>query len=466
VTPGERAATTSHRLTRGEMARKAVHMGVGLIAFTLRWLGPWLGALCAATAIFFNLAVLPRLGGRALWRQTEQERGRSLGIVLYPVAVLLLILVFHRRLEVAAAMWGVLAFGDGMAGIFGMTLGRHKLPWNPGKSWIGTAAYWVFGTAAAWVLLLWTAPGRYDGLELFALAACAAAALLAALMESLPQGLDDNIGVPLVAGLLLLGLLHSEGGWSLVGERGFLVQLAFGAAVNLVLALAAHAARSVNLSGAAAGFLVGTAIWAFLGWPGFLLLAAFFVLGSAATKLGYGHKAAAKLAQEDGGRRGARHALANCLVAVVCAVLAATTPYGLLFSLAFAAAFATAAADTAGSEIGQLYGRRAYLPTTFRRVPPGTHGAVSVEGTLAGVAASLVLGGLGAAVGLYPWPGAVLVAAAAFVGTTVESILGATVETDGLLDNEAMNFLNSLIGALVAFGLAALLAGRALLPIS
>jgi uncharacterized membrane protein len=79
-----------------------------------------------------------------------------------------------------------------------------------------------------------------------------------------------------------------------------------------------------------------------------------------------------------------------------------------------------------------------------------------MEGTVAGVAASLVVGGAGAAVGLFPWLGAVLVAVAAFVGTTVESVLGATVETDGLLDNEAMNFLNTLIGALVALGLAAL----------
>ena len=52
-------------------------------------------------------------------------------------------------------------------------------------------------------------------------------------------------------------------------------------------------------------------IYAFLDWRGYLLLLAFFVIGSAATKLGYRKKAAAKLAQEDKGRRGARHALAN-----------------------------------------------------------------------------------------------------------------------------------------------------------
>lgn len=449
-----------HPLTRGELMRKTVHMGVGLIAFTLHWLGPWWGALAALSAVVFNLAILPRLGGRALWRGHEKDSGRSLGIVLYPVAVLLLILVFNQRLEVAAAMWGVLAFGDGMAGLIGMAFGRRKLPWNPGKSWAGTAAFAVFGTLGAWILLLWTAagqsPGRYDGDEamLFTFVCCAVTAVVAGLLESLPQGLDDNIGVPMVGGLLLLGLLLSRDGWDVVLEPEFLTSAAIGMGVNVLLAGLAYMARSVNLSGALAGWLVGSVIWAFLGWQGFLLLLAFFILGSAATKLGYQRKAEAKLAQEDGGRRGARHAFANAGVALVCAVLAATTPYPVLFALAFAAAFATAASDTAGSEIGQLYGRRAYLPTTFRPVPPGTDGAVSVEGTVAGILASLLLGALGAAVGLFPWVGVAVVAVAAFVGTTLESILGATVESRGLLDNEAMNFLNTLVGALVAAGAA------------
>ncbi|HUO87491.1 MAG TPA: DUF92 domain-containing protein, partial [Thermoanaerobaculia bacterium] len=326
------AAVPATGLTAGELARKVVHMAVGLLAFTLVWLGPAWGALVAALAVVFNLAVLPRLGGRRLYRADELAAGRSAGIVLYPVAVLLLIVVFHRRLEVAAAVWGILAFGDGMASIVGMTLGRKKLPWNPRKSWIGTAAYALFGTAGAWALLTWTAPDRYEAG--FALAAAAAAALVAAAIESLPQGLDDNLGVPLVTGLFLLGVLWSEGGWGVVGEPAFLTALAIGAAVNLVLAAAGWAARTVDLSGAVAGFLLGTTLFAFAGWQAYLLLLVFFVLGSGATKLGYRRKAEAKLAQEGGGRRGARHALANTAVAVACGVFAATTPYGLLFALA------------------------------------------------------------------------------------------------------------------------------------
>lgn len=444
-------------LTRGEIARKVVHMGVGLIAFSLHYLGPFYAAILAAVALASNVFVLPRVGGRKLWRDAEHQSGTSLGIILYPLAVLLLILAFYQKLEVAAAAWGILAFGDGMASLVGMSIGRHKLSWNPRKSWEGTTAYVIFGTAAATALLIWTP--RDHAYELgFAFAVCFATAVLAAALESLPQGLDDNIGVPLVSGLFLLGLVLTEGHWSgFLAQEGLTVRLLVAVLVNAALAGTAYAARTVDRSGVIGGFLVGFLIYAFLDWRGYMLLLAFFVIGSACTKFGYKRKAAAKLAQENKGRRGARHAFANAGVATACALFVALTPYPIVFGLAFAGAFATAVADTASSEIGQLLGRRTFLITTFRPVPRGTEGAVSLEGTLAGIFASLIIAALGAVVGLFPWLGVPFVVLAAFVGTTFESVVGAALEKRQLLDNEALNFLNTLVGALIAAAFAPLL---------
>jgi len=439
-------------LSGNELLRKVTHMSMGLFAFAVGWLGPVWSAILAASALVFNLFLFPRIGGRRLYREHEHAAGSSLGIVLYPLAVLILILVFSRKLEVAAATWGILAFGDGMASVAGMTLGRSKLPWNPKKSWIGSLAYVFFGGIAAAALLVWTArwtPGDYSWP--FAFAVCGAATLLAAALESLPQGLDDNIGVPLVSGLFLLGLVLTQGHWAgFLATDGLAFRLLMAAVVNAALAGTAYAAKTVDLSGVVVGFLVGFAIYAFLDWRGYLLLLAFFVIGSACTKFGYKSKAAAKIAQEGGGRRGARHALANAGVATACALFAALTDHPVLFGLAFAGAFATAAADTSSSEIGQVIGRRTFLLTTFRPVPRGTEGAVSLEGTLTGVIASAVLAALGALVGLYPWAGVLPIVVAAFVGTTFESLVGATLEKRQLLDNEALNFLNTLVGALVA----------------
>jgi len=443
------------RLTGAELARKVVHIGSGGLAFAVRPLGLWGALAMAVAAVLHNLLLLPRYGGRRLWRADESARGHSPGIVLYPVAVLLLLLLYGTRLEVAAAAWGILAFGDGMAGLAGLALGRgNPLPWNPAKSWAGMVAFTLFGGAGAAALLLWTAPGRYE--TGFALALGFAAAAFAALLESQPQGLDDNLGVPLLAGLLLYCLTLTRGSWSAVATPELLRGAALGLAVNVALAGAAYAARGVDRSGALAGILLGTAIWAFVGWQGFALLFAFVALGTAATRVGYEEKARRRLAQERGGRRGARNAFAKVTVPALAALLAATTGRFELFALAMAGALATAAADTCSSEIGQLYGRRAILLTTLRPVPRGTGGAVSLEGTAAGLAAALAIAALGAALGLFAWTAAPWVALAAVVANALESVAGATLEERGLLDNDGVNFLSSLAGALVAASLTAL----------
>jgi uncharacterized protein (TIGR00297 family) len=414
--------------------------------------------VCAGSAVLFNLLILPRIGGRHLWRESETKRGSSLGILLYPVSILILLLAFHRRLEVVAAIWGILAFGDGMASLVGMSLGSRKLPWNPRKSWMGSLAFFLFGGVAATVLLQWTVPGTYS--LAFAATVCGVTAAFAALLESMPQGLDDNIGVPLLSGLLLFCLVLTQGHWlTWFSEPSFGRTVAFAVVVNLILAGTAFALRGVDGSGMVGGFLIGFLVWMGLGGAGFSLLLAFFVLGTALTKLGYRRKAEQNLAQEKGGRRGARHALANGATAAGCAIFAATTPLPEVFALGFAGALATAVADTAGSEVGQLWGRRTFLVTTLRPVPRGTQGAVSLEGTVAGILASVVVAALGVAGGLFGPLGALVVVVAAFLGTLLESVVGATLERHGLLDNEGVNFLNTLMGALLAAGLGALAAG-------
>jgi uncharacterized protein (TIGR00297 family) len=443
-------------LSGRELARKLVHMAVGGIAFAVRPLGPLGAVACAAAAVVHNAFLFPLYGGRKLWRAGETSSGYALGIVLYPVTVLLLLLLYWNRLEVAAAVWGILAFGDGMAGIAGPALGRsNPLPWNPRKSWAGSLAFLLFGGAGAFALLQWTAPGRYE--TGFALAVAAAVAAFAAVLESLPQGLDDNFGVPLVTSVLLACLLATQGHWGVATTPEFLAAAGVGLAVNLVLAGAAYATGGVGVGGALTGTLLGSTIWAFAGWRGFALLFAFFVLGTAATKAGYARKAAAGIAQEKGGRRGPGNALSKTTVPALAAVFAATTDRPVLFLLALAGAFATAAMDTVSSEIGKAWGRRTFLITTLKPVPRGTDGAVSLEGTLAGLAAALALGGLGWALALFPAAGAAAVVVAAFVATTLESLVGATLEKRGLLDNDAVNFLNSLAGALLAAGAGALI---------
>ena len=460
----------------GELKRKAVHVSMGGFAFALRYLTPLQAMGCAAFALAFNLVALHRLTRRALLRPDEKERGYSTGIALYPAAVLALIAVFHDRMELAAASWALIAFGDGMAAVVGVTLGGPKLPWNRGKSWSGLVGFVGWGTLLSAVLIRWTQHGALDApktwigpsfldaggngpisSQSFLMLGCLAAAIAAAIAESLPTGIDDNIAVPVIGGASLYAATLVEPARIQLASTTIGHQAAWGIAVNTLLAIGAFAARGVGMSGAISGWILGVVLFAFGGWRGFLMLFLFFVLGTACTKLGRKKKEALGIAQEKGGRRGAKNALANTTAGVVFAFLMMATPYKTPFALALVAAFATAAADTVSSEIGQAYGRTTYLGTSFRRVPPGTDGAVSLEGTLAGIAASAVLAFAAAATGFIPHAAAWVVVGAAFIGTTLESYLGATLERMKALDNEAVNFANTLAGGLAAMGIWALL---------
>ncbi|GAH71132.1 unnamed protein product, partial [marine sediment metagenome] len=184
--------------------------------------------------------------------------------------------------------------------------------------------------------------------------------------------------------------------------------LIIAAAVNAALAAISFAVGAVSLSGVAGGFIVGLVILYCGGWGAFGILVMFFAMGSAATKLGYTSKAALGVAQEEKGRRGARHAFANCGAPAIAAVIfwGGTSEVALWGEAswalaAFTAAFATALFDTVSSEIGQLYGRHPFLITTLKAVPVGTDGAVSLEGTAAGLAAAAAMAAAGALFGLY-----------------------------------------------------------------
>lgn len=218
--------------------------------------------------------------------------------------------------------------------------------------------------------------------------------------------------------------------------------------ITAAFATLAYMLGMVSRSGALGGFLVGTLIYTCLGPQGFLVLAFFVVGGSILTRLGYERKRRSGTAESSGGRRGARNALANCGVAVACALLAAVTSTGL-FTAAFVASLGAAFADTAESEVGQLYSRTPRRLTDLRRVAPGTDGAVSLPGTLAGIAAASLTATLGLALGMVESQGAAIaVACAAFLGTVFDSLIGAIAPRAG---NELTNTLCTLAAAILAF---------------
>ena len=415
----------------------------------------WQGALLASIALVFNLLLLPRLGGRRLYRPVDDARGFPLGILLYPLAVLLLIVTFPTRLDIVAAAWAILAFGDGAATLVGRWARPRPLPWNREKTVAGTLAFIIIGGAAAVAFAAWTRPAVVPPPAwVWVVCAPLAAAIAAALVETLPVRLDDNISVPFAAGAVLwfASMMSADAMRPSAGSMIAALPSAIG--VNLAFAWLGYRARTVSVSGATGGAIVGMIIYTTGGAAAWLFLFITFVVASVASRLGLQRKVMLGIAEGRGGRRGAGNAIANCGVAVIAAVAAVTTPHTTAALLAFVAALTAGGSDTVASEIGKAWGRSTFLVTTVRRVKPGTPGAVSLEGTAAGVVAALALAAIGVAFGLASRSAMVPIAVAATIGALVESALGATLEGPGILNNDMLNFINTAIAAAVVLAIA------------
>jgi uncharacterized protein (TIGR00297 family) len=228
--------------------------------------------------------------------------------------------------------------------------------------------------------------------------------------------------------------------------------IAIAALVTLFFAILARKLRGVTRSGTAAGAAVCFLLYAGAGPGAFAALVSVFVLTWLATRVGYKKKQRIGVAEPLSGRNAAQ-VLANLGVAAACAAIyLATRQISLLAGVA--AALSEAAGDTVSSEVGQARGDHARLITTWKRVPPGTDGGVSLTGTLAGVAGATVVSLICVLTKFLPvkWLGISVLAAV--IGIITDSFLGALLERRGFLNNEAVNFLSTLVAAGLAMFLA------------
>ncbi|RZM78635.1 TIGR00297 family protein [Leptolyngbya iicbica] len=211
-------------------------------------------------------------------------------------------------------------------------------------------------------------------------------------------------------------------------------------------------------------WVLGVLVWGCLGWQGYTVVMVYFLVGTAVTRIGMAEKEAAGIAEKRSGVRGPENVWGSALTATLCAIgifvaqqgwLTETNLWVGLLSLGYVASFATKLSDTTASEVGKAYGKRTFLITTLRPVPAGTEGAVSLEGTLAGVVGSAVMAAVGLATGLITPVGALLCLIAAFIATNAESVIGATLQEQlPWLTNELVNIVNTTIGAIAAILLA------------
>ena len=223
--------------------------------------------------------------------------------------------------------------------------------------------------------------------------------------------------------------------------------------INTILIALAQTLPLLTKAGWVHAGLLGTLLWGGIGWRAWLAVVVYLVMGSTVTRLGWRIKKREGLEQSRGGRRGPENVWGSAATGAALAVLIGTglEPRALLM-VGFAASFSAKLADTFGSEIGKRWGHTTVLITTFRRVPAGTEGAISLEGTLASAVGSSLMTAVMWSLGLLNTvQQAVVVTVVGLIATIAESFLGALAQNRiSWLSNELVNALQTAFAALLA----------------
>jgi len=232
-------------------------------------------------------------------------------------------------------------------------------------------------------------------------------------------------------------------------SQGWLIAIALNTIFGAIALILPR--KVLTTTGIYHAWALGITIWGCLGWQGYIVILSYLILGSGVTRIGKDIKESKGIAEKRDGARGPENLWGSAATGAICAIGQVIAP-NPMWLLAYTASLSTKLADTTASEIGKAYGKTTYLITTLKPVVSGTEGAVSLEGTIAGIIGSLFIAAIGFAVGLLtsPWD-LFYCAIAAFIATNIESLIGATLqEKYDWLTNELVNGINTTIGAAIA----------------
>lgn len=325
-----------------------------------------------------------------------------------------------------------------------------ELVFQTGADDLNTYLYYIISTAWAGVLVMSYLNERAILTVIFGIIA-------AVLLKVILLKYEDSLVIEGIGIAMTMWLIQE------LNYKADLQMIVAAVIVGFTFGYFAFRSKTADLSGLFSAALVGIILLVFAAPQGpqwFLIMLVFFILGSAATKYKFEYKKRIGVEQGKGGARGYRNVFANGIIAAAAAVL-----FGVfqqpLFVVMYVGCVASAAADTLASEIG-VTGGIPRMITTFKQVPIGTNGGITVTGETVALLGGFIVSVVALLLQVITPQMMAICTLAGFVGTNLDSVIGATLENKGFLGNAGTNLLATLGGGLFAVILYLILAGRGL----
>ncbi len=379
------------------VVRKIVHLSMGVVIFFIPdyFQSNFYPALAALLFLVLNglnirfgwfSALLADVEGSS----EKPDAAKSYGSLLFPLIFLLqLLFLWESHKWILQTSMLVMGVGDSLAALVGSSVGKkhiEHLTKSP-KTVEGSLTMFIsslFLLSSTLMVFSRNFTGGLAGKPILLLLALALLlAVVATAVEALLSHGLDNIFIPasIAYVLYVLEMNHT------ITLENFLV----GGLFAFLLAIFSIKVKFLNNSGATATFLLGTTIFGIGGLAWTVPLLTFYLLSSVLSKLGKKRKAKFDLVFEKGSQRDAGQVYANGGIAWILMVVFSLTNNPAIF-FAYLGTLAAVQADTWATEIGTMWPNpKAWLVTTFKEVPVGTSGGVSVPGTSGAFLGSLFI---------------------------------------------------------------------------
>ena len=223
--------------------------------------------------------------------------------------------------------------------------------------------------------------------------------------------------VPLISDLFLSSIVNSLAYESLI----------IGIFTAAVVAYSSYKMKFLDRGGSLLSFIMGSILFGLGSWQYTLPILVFFISSSGLSKIGKNRKQVVEKFYQKSSQRDFYQVLANGGVPVTIFIVILLSGQSHLYAL-YLVSIAAATADTWATELGIFSRKDPFLITDLRSVKPGTSGAISIPGSLASIAASILIACSGFLFIYFSWDNFFIITLCGFSGSIIDSFLGATMQ--------------------------------------